>query len=143
MGVTKAEGYALGRPNSRTSHYLDDVVSKAVDAVPAATRLYPDIYAWSVVDAVLNAITERQTAVVSPSYIPLPEGWFVFGTHMDEQRIQLEFSEEKGEDGLPLWERPTMKHHADHEPVQHRDDKSPWCHSCGLHDEYHKPSELF
>lgn len=36
---------------------------------------------------------------------PPPIGWFSFGTHVD-QPVQLEFSEETGEDGLPLWERP-------------------------------------
>jgi hypothetical protein len=34
-----------------------------------------------------------------------PEGWFAFGTHVD-QEIRLEFSDEAGEDGLPRWERP-------------------------------------
>lgn len=34
-----------------------------------------------------------------------PEGWFPFGMHVDEP-VPLEFSEEVGEDGLPLWERP-------------------------------------
>ena len=34
-----------------------------------------------------------------------PEGWFVFGTHAG-QDIPLKFWGE-GEDGLPIWERPT------------------------------------
>lgn len=34
-----------------------------------------------------------------------PPGWYAFGTHVD-QDVRLEFSEEAGEDGLPLWERP-------------------------------------
>jgi hypothetical protein len=36
-----------------------------------------------------------------------PEGWFTFGTHID-QPIRLEFSTETGEDGIPLWERPLV-----------------------------------
>lgn len=32
-----------------------------------------------------------------------PEGWFAFGTHLDER---VELSKELGHDLLPLWERP-------------------------------------
>lgn len=39
------------------------------------------------------------------TYQEPPEGWFAFGTHVDDPR-PLEFSEEVGEDLLPLWERP-------------------------------------
>lgn len=35
----------------------------------------------------------------------MPEGWFPFGTHVDSG-VELEFSDETGEDDLPLWERP-------------------------------------
>lgn len=36
-----------------------------------------------------------------------PEGWFVFGHHADAKPpVPIEFSQEMGEDGFPLWERP-------------------------------------
>lgn len=34
-----------------------------------------------------------------------PSGWFMFGTHVDQPNVQLEFWGE-GEDNLPIWERP-------------------------------------
>lgn len=37
---------------------------------------------------------------------PVPEGWYTFGTHVDQPDVRLEFSDEVGEDGLPWWERP-------------------------------------
>lgn len=39
-------------------------------------------------------------------YVPPPEGWFDFGTHVLSPDVRLEFSEEVGEDGIPRWERP-------------------------------------
>lgn len=39
---------------------------------------------------------------------PPPEGWYPFGWHVAD-RVLLEFSEQIGEDGLPLWERPIPK----------------------------------
>lgn len=46
---------------------------------------------------------------------PVPEGWYVFGwsaefTYSDSgiECPIIEFSEEVGEDGLPLWERPKL-----------------------------------
>lgn len=38
-------------------------------------------------------------------FIP-PDDWVSFGTHANCGGTWLEFSEEVGEDGLPLWERP-------------------------------------
>jgi hypothetical protein len=43
------------------------------------------------------------------TYQEPPEGWFTFGTHVDDPR-PLEFSEEVGEDLLPLWERPRRRY---------------------------------
>lgn len=41
-------------------------------------------------------------------YSEPPEGWFNFGTHVD-QKIPLEFSKAIDEaDGLPLYERPLL-----------------------------------
>jgi len=36
---------------------------------------------------------------------PVPEGWLAFGSLIDYDGLS-ECSEETGEDGLPLWERP-------------------------------------
>lgn len=53
----------------------------------------------------------QATAVASP-----PDGWFPFGSHAAYPWTgDLEFSEEKGEDGLSLWERP--KYHQDHDKL--------------------------
>lgn len=42
----------------------------------------------------------------SAEEFPVPEGWLPFGTHAVLDSVPpLEFSEETGEDGLPLWER--------------------------------------
>lgn len=42
----------------------------------------------------------------TPETFPVPAGWFTFGSFTDYGWLPLEFSEAKGEDGLPLWERP-------------------------------------
>lgn len=41
----------------------------------------------------------------SAEYVPPPEGWLTFGSLIDHNG-PAECSEEVGEDGLPLWERP-------------------------------------
>lgn len=53
--ATVANGYPLGRPESRDPHPLDKVVRRAIEKLPMETRLYPDVYAWSVTDAVRRA----------------------------------------------------------------------------------------
>lgn len=55
---TKANGYPFGRPDDRDSHPLDEVIRDAIEALPMEVRLYPDIYAWRVTDAVLEAFNE-------------------------------------------------------------------------------------
>ena len=61
---------------------------------------------------------------------PVPEGWFVFGTHL-ENPGPLEFSQESDDSGLPLWERPRTK------PAAHCECDCvpaigpPHCHGCG------------
>ena len=47
--------------------------------------------------------------VCNPTYREPPEGWYTFGHHADQPFDPLEFSEEVGEDGLPLWERPVRR----------------------------------
>lgn len=39
------------------------------------------------------------------TYVKPPIGWSTFGTHA-ETIVRLEFSEERDENGVPLWERP-------------------------------------
>lgn len=53
--ATVANGYPLGRPEHREPHPLDKVVRRAIEKLPMETRLYPDVYAWSVTDAVQRA----------------------------------------------------------------------------------------
>lgn len=45
-------------------------------------------------------------------FIP-PNGWAQFGTHANCRDAWLEFSEEVGEDGLPLWERVVVRQDLD------------------------------
>ena len=59
--AAQANGYPLGRPGDRARHPLDTVIEAAIAEIPAATRLYPDVFAWKVTDAVLAAIAERGT----------------------------------------------------------------------------------
>lgn len=42
------------------------------------------------------------------TYVQPPAGWFTFGHHAHPDRLGevVEFSEEVGADGFPLWERP-------------------------------------
>lgn len=37
-----------------------------------------------------------------------PKGWFVFGHHMDQPKVDLEFWGDDG-GGLPIWERPKLE----------------------------------
>lgn len=52
-------GWPLGRPLSRAKHPLDAVIRRAIEKLPMETRLYPDVYAWSVTDAVLREQEKR------------------------------------------------------------------------------------
>jgi hypothetical protein len=44
----------------------------------------------------------------------VPEGWFPFGSLIDYDG-PAECSDETGEDGLPLWERPLPPGHQPHQ----------------------------
>jgi len=55
---TQANGYPLGRPEGRDVHPMDLVIQKAIEELPAATRLYPDVFAWSVTDAVVKYLEQ-------------------------------------------------------------------------------------
>lgn len=56
--ATVANGYPLGRPADREPHPLDKVIRRAIEKMPMETRLYPDVYAWAVTDAVQRAQPE-------------------------------------------------------------------------------------
>jgi hypothetical protein len=46
------------------------------------------------------------------------EGWVPFGTHANCQNPWMEFSDERGEDGLPVWERVTVRLENDDENLR-------------------------
>lgn len=61
----RVDGYALGSPDGdeikgsddleiRRRLELDDVIEKAIQKIPPAGKLYPEVYAWSVTDAVVS-----------------------------------------------------------------------------------------
>lgn len=51
----------------------------------------------------------RRTEVPEPSAEDYPDGWFVFGSHAPYPWVgKMEFSAEKDEAGMPLWERPVQ-----------------------------------
>lgn len=56
---TQANGYPKGRPDGRDAEDLDSVIQKAIERLPPELRLYPDIYAWSVTDAVKEYLRTR------------------------------------------------------------------------------------
>jgi len=60
---TAANGYRHGRPEDVVLHELDAVIAAAIEKLPAETRLYPDIYAWKVREAVLEAIAKDEPTV--------------------------------------------------------------------------------
>lgn len=51
----------------------------------------------------------RRSEVPEPSAEDYPDGWFVFGSHAPYPWVgKMEFSAEKDEAGMPLWERPVQ-----------------------------------
>lgn len=55
-GSTQADGFTHGRPADRLPHPLDEVVEAAIEKLPMEVRLYPDVFAWKVTDAVLRSL---------------------------------------------------------------------------------------
>ncbi len=49
---TLANGFALGRPEGRSETELDRLIIAAIERLPAAARLYPEVWAWQVSDKV-------------------------------------------------------------------------------------------
>jgi hypothetical protein len=62
--TTVANGYPLGRPDDRDEDTLDLIVEEAIDKIPMATRLYPDVYSWSVVDAISQYLKDNGYQVI-------------------------------------------------------------------------------
>lgn len=56
-------GQLLGPPEDREPHPLDEVIEAVISALRSETRMYPEVYAWIIADAVSCA---------SP---PFPTGW--------------------------------------------------------------------
>lgn len=70
---TVANGYPLGRPVNREPDALDTVIRRAIEKLPMETRLYPDVYAWSVTDAVKRALREEEgQPTVRELFEPIP-----------------------------------------------------------------------
>lgn len=49
---TVENGYVLGRPEGRDVEELDRIIEEAIEKLPMAARLYPDVYAWRISEAV-------------------------------------------------------------------------------------------
>ena len=60
---TAANGYRYGRPETVEPHELDAVISRVIEKIDAEVRLYPDIYAWKIREAVLEAIAKDEQKV--------------------------------------------------------------------------------
>lgn len=75
--------------------YLDAWAATNLEEVPPGTRSRNGIIA--------------ALAVFEKAHTPTPpDGWFYIGSHVGAPWLNLEFSEEVDETGLPLWERPVQ-----------------------------------
>lgn len=84
--ATVANGYPLGRPVDREADALDTVIRRAIEKLPMETRLYPDVYAWQVTDAVKRALREEEgQPTVKELFEPTPMGGELT-TILDEMR---------------------------------------------------------
>lgn len=57
---TRSHGYKQGVHNDRQRLVLDDVIEKALLKVDVATRLYPEVYAHVVSDAILEYLGQLE-----------------------------------------------------------------------------------
>lgn len=55
-----SDGYINGAPDGRVRLELDDVIETAIEKLPMAARLYPEVYAWVVTDAVLAYLKNKE-----------------------------------------------------------------------------------
>lgn len=116
----EAEGLAFPLPDNEK---LIEEAAKAIHDV--AMREYPgmpaDIYGWDVQkdhDRDVYLLEARAAlAVFEKAHTTTPpDGWFYMGSHVGAPWLNLEFSEEMDETGLPLWERPVQHTPTDDEP---------------------------
>lgn len=66
---TVENGYPMGRPPGRPRLVADDIVQAAIEALPMEVRLYPDIYAWRVVDALNGGSWEEGSPALPKEFI--------------------------------------------------------------------------
>lgn len=73
----RVDGYALGTPDGyamregdtpeiRPRRVLDDLIEDAIGRLPSATRLYPEVYAWRVSEAIVAALDGAPEPEVKP-----------------------------------------------------------------------------
>lgn len=63
---TVANGFVLGRPEGRDVEELDRIIEEAINEIPMATRLYPDVYAWRIAEAVKKNYLEFCNSCAGP-----------------------------------------------------------------------------
>ena len=131
---------ALAFPLSGNEKLIEET-AKAIHDV--AMREYPgmpaDIYGWDVQkdhDRDVYLLEARAAlAVFEKAHTTTPpDGWFYMGSHVGAPWLNLEFSEEMDETGLPLWERPVQHTPTDDEREDmiafllrdHNFEESPW-----------------
>lgn len=49
---TQVNGYEHGRPPGRETKPLDELIIQVIESLPHATRMYPDVYAWKITEAI-------------------------------------------------------------------------------------------
>ena len=125
--TTRANGYKHGRPEGRDVKPADEIVRKVIEALPAETRLYPDVYAWQVTDALEAATSapaidrealgdiirphiadEYMQGQVSPSDEVVLDEIFASGILRDVRDVQAEALERVREEirALACWADP-------------------------------------
>lgn len=55
-------------PEDRMYTIFDRPIEKAIAKIPAATRLYPDVYAWKIADAVVSALDAYEEKAAALRY---------------------------------------------------------------------------
>lgn len=105
----------------------EEVIDEAAKAIhDVAMREYPgmpaDIYGWDVQkdrdrDVYLLEASAALAVFEKAHTTTPPDGWFYMGSHVGAPWLNLEFSEEMDETGLPLWERPVQHTPTDDERI--------------------------
>jgi hypothetical protein len=63
-------GQRISPPIERVTDPLDETISGVIDSLPAANRLYPELYAWVVADAIRDALRTSESAPTSAERSP-------------------------------------------------------------------------